>query len=187
MMMRSALIAVAAIGLLAACDPAGPADTRVQLIPIMNPEDRGSATTQSTGGGAPLDAMRPDASPIASSAPGAVTPTADASTELAAAATAAVTEPAESQETAVVAADGAALAAFAKSNTHAPGAAAYGRSFSSPERAERACARYASADQAQTAFLAAGGPQQDPKGMDPDGDGYVCGWDPAAFRSASAS
>ena len=47
-----------------------------------------------------------------------------------------------------------------------------------------ACARYASPDLAQAAFLAAGGPVRDRKGLDPDGDGYACSWDPAPFRAA---
>ena len=48
----------------------------------------------------------------------------------------------------------------------------------------RACARYGSPDLAQEAFLAAGGPNRDPKGLDPDGDGFACDWDPAPFRKA---
>ncbi len=44
------------------------------------------------------------------------------------------------------------------------------------------CAGYASPDLAQAAFLAKGGPQKDRLGLDPDGDGYACAWDPAPFR-----
>lgn len=44
------------------------------------------------------------------------------------------------------------------------------------------CGRYRSADDAQRAFLAAGGPQADPLGLDPDGDGFACRWDPTPFR-----
>ena len=36
---------------------------------------------------------------------------------------------------------------------------------------------------AQRAFLAAGGPDQDRLGLDPDGDGFVCGWSPLPYRS----
>ena len=50
--------------------------------------------------------------------------------------------------------------------------------------AGRTCSGYASADTAQRAFIAAGGPILDPKGMDPDGDGFVCGWDPRPVRNA---
>lgn len=51
-------------------------------------------------------------------------------------------------------------------------------------RMQRNCAEYPSADQAQIAFLARGGPKRDRLGLDPDGDGYACSWDPAPFRSA---
>ncbi len=51
-------------------------------------------------------------------------------------------------------------------------------------RSQRHCAEYASADLAQTAFLEMGGPKRDRKALDPDGDGYACGWDPAPFRAA---
>ena len=51
-------------------------------------------------------------------------------------------------------------------------------------RMQRNCAEYPSADQAQIAFLARGGPKRDRLGLDPDGDGYACNWDPAPFRSA---
>ena len=37
----------------------------------------------------------------------------------------------------------------------------------------------------EAAFLAQGGPAVDPLGLDPDGDGFVCGWDPARYRSAA--
>ncbi|OWU72525.1 hypothetical protein ATO3_15720 [Marinibacterium profundimaris] len=51
-------------------------------------------------------------------------------------------------------------------------------------KAQRNCAEYASPDQAQTDFLARGGPERDRLGLDPDGDGYACAWDPAPFRAA---
>lgn len=51
-------------------------------------------------------------------------------------------------------------------------------------RSARNCAEYPSADLAQTAFLEMGGPKRDRKALDPDGDGYACGWDPAPFRAA---
>ena len=51
-------------------------------------------------------------------------------------------------------------------------------------RLRDACARYASPDRAQEAFLAAGGPARDRHGLDPDGDGFACGWDPTPFRRA---
>lgn len=51
-------------------------------------------------------------------------------------------------------------------------------------RSARNCAKYGSADLAQMAFLDKGGPQRDRMGLDPDGDGYACDWDPAPFRQA---
>ena len=56
--------------------------------------------------------------------------------------------------------------------------------FNRDAKAARNCAGFASADQAQIAFLSQGGPQKDRKGLDPDGDGYACAWDPAPFRQA---
>jgi hypothetical protein len=46
------------------------------------------------------------------------------------------------------------------------------------------CDRYRSKDEAQQDFLAKGGPERDAYGLDPDGDGYACGWDPRPFRLA---
>lgn len=53
-----------------------------------------------------------------------------------------------------------------------------------PGRTERNCAKYASPDLAQIAFLEKGGPQRDRLGLDPDGDGFACKWDPAPYRQA---
>lgn len=54
----------------------------------------------------------------------------------------------------------------------------------SQSRFARACGRYGSQDAAQEDFLRAGGPERDPKYLDPDGDGFACFWDPAPFRLA---
>ncbi|MCR8546677.1 hypothetical protein M4578_02460 [Salipiger sp. P9] len=51
-------------------------------------------------------------------------------------------------------------------------------------RISRACGAYNSSDLAQEAFLSMGGPDRDRKGLDPDGDGFACAWDPAPFRAA---
>lgn len=74
------------------------------------------------------------------------------------------------------------IVAFALSTTHAPGTPVYRRSGFGGNGS--ACARYGSTDLAQEAFLAEGGPDRDRKGLDPDGDGFACGWDPRAFRAA---
>ncbi|MDJ0629946.1 MAG: hypothetical protein QNJ44_16935 [Rhodobacter sp.] len=49
------------------------------------------------------------------------------------------------------------------------------------------CAKYASPDLAQEAFLRAGGPDRDRLGLDPDGDGFACAWDPTPFRRIARS
>ncbi|PRY94552.1 hypothetical protein BCF33_0143 [Hasllibacter halocynthiae] len=77
------------------------------------------------------------------------------------------------------------LAQFALSTTNAVGQPIYRRGgVFSASRQERNCARYSSADRAQAAFLAAGGPDRDREGLDPDGDGFACGWSPAPYRAA---
>ncbi|MCB5410231.1 hypothetical protein [Pseudogemmobacter faecipullorum] len=71
---------------------------------------------------------------------------------------------------------------FALATTHAPGVQMYKRGRA--RDATAACARYASPDLAQQDFLARGGPDKDRNGLDPDGDGFACGWDPRPFRTA---
>ena len=56
--------------------------------------------------------------------------------------------------------------------------------FAREGRQLRNCAEYGSPDEAQRDFLARGGPERDPRGLDPDGDGFACAWDPAPFRAA---
>lgn len=74
---------------------------------------------------------------------------------------------------------------YALSTTNPVGAQIYSRAgFNLQAKAQRNCAKYPSADQAQIDFLASGGPQRDRKGLDPDGDGFACGWDPSPFRRA---
>ncbi len=60
---------------------------------------------------------------------------------------------------------------------------AYGRRIGASEgRAARNCQQFTSADIAQEKFLGAGGPDRDSLGVDPDGDGNACAWDPAVVR-----
>ncbi len=62
----------------------------------------------------------------------------------------------------------------------------YSRSiFAGQGKFQRNCASYNSPDAAQRDFLARGGPEKDPRGLDPDGDGFACGWDPAPFLLAA--
>lgn len=74
------------------------------------------------------------------------------------------------------------LAQYAAQTRHAPGQAVYARTRTAPPQATGLCGGFASPETAQIAFLASGGPQSDPRGMDPDGDGFVCGWDPRPLR-----
>ena len=68
------------------------------------------------------------------------------------------------------------------------GAKLYKRSrFNAGNKYNRSCGELRHQDQAQIAFLAAGGPEKDRKGMDPDGDGYACTWDPSVYRNTSGS
>ncbi|WGW02240.1 hypothetical protein [Tropicibacter oceani] len=74
---------------------------------------------------------------------------------------------------------------FALRTTNPKGVALYSRSsFRAEARYQKACEAYTSGDLAQEDFLALGGPEKDRKGMDPDGDGFACSWDPAPFRAA---
>lgn len=73
---------------------------------------------------------------------------------------------------------------FALATKHAPGVQMYKRSGLGIRDVNAACAKYASSDQAQQDFLAKGGPDRDRLGVDPDGDGFACSWDPRPFRTA---
>jgi hypothetical protein len=78
------------------------------------------------------------------------------------------------------------IVAFALSTSHPVGTRVYARAgLNGAARAERNCAKYTSPDKAQIDFLAQGGPLRDRKGLDPDGDGYACRWNPEPFRKAS--
>lgn len=80
----------------------------------------------------------------------------------------------------------AVLQRFALSTSHAPGRAVWPRAAQTVAGADqRFCRSYPGADAAQIAFLSRGGPQTDPAGADPDGDGYVCGWNPAPWRTSA--
>ncbi|MFC0280790.1 hypothetical protein EP867_07260 [Falsigemmobacter intermedius] len=80
-------------------------------------------------------------------------------------------------------ASGPNIVAFAVSTSHAPGTQVYSRSSLFRKNYEAACGQFPSADAAQEAFLSNGGPQRDKLGVDPDGDGFACGWDPRPFRA----
>jgi hypothetical protein len=78
------------------------------------------------------------------------------------------------------------IVAYAVETSNPVGARVYSRTgFNLEAKASRNCGKYPSPDQAQIDFLATGGPQRDRKGLDPDGDGFACGWDPTPFRQAA--
>ncbi|WP_137701455.1 hypothetical protein [Marimonas lutisalis] len=74
---------------------------------------------------------------------------------------------------------------YALSTSHPRGQSMYRRSsFNAQAKYQKNCAKYPSPDLAQQEFLEQGGPQKDRLGLDPDGDGYACTWDPTPFRAA---
>ncbi|RME15351.1 MAG: hypothetical protein D6801_07615, partial [Alphaproteobacteria bacterium] len=80
---------------------------------------------------------------------------------------------------------GPSIIAYALATNNDPGQALYKRStFAAKARFERNCAKFESDARAQEAFLDSGGPMEDRFGLDPDGDGFACHWDPRPFRAA---
>ncbi|NRB01775.1 MAG: hypothetical protein HRU30_00780 [Rhodobacteraceae bacterium] len=78
------------------------------------------------------------------------------------------------------------IVAYALQTSHPKGTKVHRRlALFNQARHTRNCASYASADLAQIDFLERGGPSRDRRGLDPDGDGYACAWDPAPFRRAA--
>ena len=74
---------------------------------------------------------------------------------------------------------------YALSTRHAKGQQIVRRvGFNLANKNARNCAGFESDDAAQEEFLRLGGPNRDRLALDPDGDGYACGWDPAPFRRA---
>ena len=71
---------------------------------------------------------------------------------------------------------------YAIKTTNPVGMQLYSRPFASATRFEWNCGRYSSQSAAQEAFLVKGGPKFDSNGLDPDGDGFACYWDPEPFR-----
>ena len=74
---------------------------------------------------------------------------------------------------------------YALSTSHGLGQQVHTRSaLTTQSRFQRNCAKYRTADEAQRDFLARGGPSRDRLGIDPDGDGFACGWNPTPYRAA---
>jgi hypothetical protein len=80
------------------------------------------------------------------------------------------------------------IVAYALQTDNPRGNRIYSRTgISLASKSQRNCAKFASPDLAQISFLENGGPQKDRQALDPDGDGYACGWDPSPFRQAVKS
>ena len=73
---------------------------------------------------------------------------------------------------------------FALATTNPVGVQLYDRGGVRLSSQDASCAKFPSPDQAQQAFLENGGPEKDRKGLDADGDGFACAWDPRPFRTA---
>lgn len=76
---------------------------------------------------------------------------------------------------------------YALATSHPLGESRFARRPITEARHQRACLAFRSADLAQEWFLQNGGPSRDRQGLDPDGDGYACGWNPAPYRAAAAA
>jgi predicted small lipoprotein YifL len=76
------------------------------------------------------------------------------------------------------------IVSYALSAPNRVGQPWYSRFVWAGARYDRNCGRFRSADEAQAEFLRRGGPERDPLGIDPDGDGFACRWDPAPFLAA---
>lgn len=80
------------------------------------------------------------------------------------------------------------IVAYALNAPNDRGESIYSRGGLSGEaRFQRNCAKYNTPDDAQRDFLSRGGPERDRLGIDPDGDGFACGWDPSAFRAIAGN
>jgi len=79
--------------------------------------------------------------------------------------------------------DGVNVALYAQQSSNAVGQRAFDRGVGARVAGVGSCGRYRNPDDAQRAFLAAGGPQSDRLGLDPDGDGFACSFDPGPYRA----
>jgi hypothetical protein len=78
---------------------------------------------------------------------------------------------------------GPSIVEYALATQHPLGVKLFRRSPFRFKDPQAACSAYDTEDSAQEAFLSAGGPDRDRLGLDPDGDGFACGWDPSPFRA----
>ncbi len=75
------------------------------------------------------------------------------------------------------------IVTYARETTNAVGERLYRRPSIRRLNNASQCRKFDTADDAQRNFLANGGPQDDPLNLDPDGDGFACGWSPEAYRA----
>jgi hypothetical protein len=78
--------------------------------------------------------------------------------------------------------EGVNIALFAQQTDNAVGERRYSRGVGAQVTGLGNCGRFRDQDAAQRAFLAGGGPERDRYGIDPDGDGFACRWDPTPYR-----
>ena len=79
------------------------------------------------------------------------------------------------------------LATYALQSNHTIGTKVYTRRNAGAVSTQvRNCSHYNSDNEAQVEFLALGGPKKDSLGLDIDGDGYACDWNPAPFWLGSS-
>jgi len=92
------------------------------------------------------------------------------------------------QPTAIPARNGATgpnIVDFALRTTNSVGERIYTRMPFRQGQYDRNCIAFRSDDLAQETFLAEGGPERDRHGLDPDGDGFACDWNPVVYRLAA--
>jgi hypothetical protein len=85
------------------------------------------------------------------------------------------------------AASGPNIIDYALATSHMVGERRHTRRPISQTRHQSACAGFRAPDLAQEWFLENGGPARDRQGLDPDGDGFACDWNPAPYRAAAAA
>jgi hypothetical protein len=78
---------------------------------------------------------------------------------------------------------GANVVAFALSTRNAVGERVHARNPLRLGRPEVRCGDFRTTDLAQDWFLTNDGPERDRAGLDPDGDGFACNWDPERYRA----
>ena len=77
------------------------------------------------------------------------------------------------------------VAQFARETKNNKGEKIYNRLGFSAYNNLNECLKFKTKDDAQRKFLQEGGPFTDKFNLDPDGDGFACGWDPNIYRMLS--